>query len=214
MDYYIFYIKQGLSHITDLSAYDHILFIMSFACIYSFKDIKKIIFLVTAFTAGHSIALALSTFEIIKISALTSEFLIPITIIISSIMNLQKIIGIEKAKKVSTKNMFHVEHNIKNEFIIITFFGLIHGLGFSNYLRFILSNDESIFSSLLSFNIGLEIGQIIIVLIVLLINFVLLWANKKLVKYWNIIILLIIILVSFKLVLNNSDGIFSILKMK
>jgi hypothetical protein len=215
MDYYFFYLKQGLSHITDLSAYDHILFIVSFACIYNFKDIKKIMLLVTGFTAGHSIALCLSTLEIIKINIEISEFLIPITIIISSLINLKKIIQSSNLKKKqNTKNtLFHVEHKLKTDFTLITLFGLIHGLGFSNYLRFILSSEENIFIPLLSFNIGLEIGQIIIVVVVLLINLVLLRRSKKIIKYWNITILIVIVLVSIKLVLSNSGEVINSLNL-
>ena len=175
MEYYVFYINQGFTHISDINAYDHILFLVSIAAVYSFKKWKEITILITGFTLGHSLALVMATLEIVKLNSTFVEFLIPVTILLSCIVGLNKIKNEESLSSksdVSIDNKFHVEHSLKIKLTIITLFGLIHGLGFSNYLRFILTKDENIFGPLLAFNIGLEIGQLLILFAVLIINFV------------------------------------------
>jgi hypothetical protein len=214
MNDFIFFFKQGLSHISDLGAYDHILFIAALAAAYHIKNGKKLIYLVTAFTVGHSIALALATLKIVTINSSLIEFLIPITIIATCITNiLQKTKNIpprfEDSKVVdsSQKEVFHVEQN-KLIYATIIVFGIIHGLGFSSYLRFILSENESLFTPLLAFNIGLEVGQIFILAIALIINFVLLEYAKVSQKYLPIIISILIIIISIPILLETGNALF------
>lgn len=149
-----FYFKLGWEHIISIDALDHILFIFVLAAIYMLKDWKQVLILVTAFTIGHSITLALSTLSLIQVSSKWVEFLIPCTIVFTAITNF------------FYKNF--TEKTIRVNYFLALFFGLIHGLGFANTLRFILAKDQSLGWSLFGFNVGLEAGQIIIVFIILL----------------------------------------------
>ena len=149
-----FYFKEGWHHIISLNALDHQLFIVALSAIYILKDWKKVLILVTAFTVGHSITLALSIYDVIRANENWIEFLIPITIIITA-----------------TFNFFVKEFNTKNlqlNYFFALFFGFIHGLGFANSIRFMLAGNQTIGFGLLGFNLGLEAGQILCVTIILL----------------------------------------------
>lgn len=159
MSQFSLYFKLGYEHIADLRGIDHILFIAALCLRYQFADWRKIIVLVTAFTIGHCITLALSVFNIINYSVKWIEFLIPVTIVITALSNLF-------IKKFSFKSRFPAIY------FFALFFGLIHGLGFSNYLKSLLGRDVNIVWQLLAFNLGLEVGQLAIVLVVLLISFI------------------------------------------
>jgi len=154
------YLQIGFKHIVDLKGMDHLLFIVALCIRYQFNDWKKILVLITAFTIGHCITLILSVFNIINYSMKWIEFLIPITIVITSISNVF-------VKKFIFKEKFPAIY------FFALFFGLIHGLGFSNYLKSLLGKGESVVFQLLSFNLGLEFGQIIIVLCILIISLIL-----------------------------------------
>ncbi len=154
------YLELGLQHITDLQGYDHILFIICLCAVYSFTNWKKILILITAFTLGHSITLALATLKLVSVSADVVEFIIPLTIFITAISNFFQ-----------RSNKFSVSLHI-TKYIIALVFGLIHGLGFSNYLRMLLGNQENILNPLFAFNIGVELGQMAIVVVILLIALV------------------------------------------
>lgn len=186
------YLTLGYEHISDLQAYDHILFIIALCAIYQLKDWKAIGILVTAFTIGHSLTLALSVSNIVRIPTNIIELLIPVTIILTCIFNLlQKGRATPKA--------------LRNKYGIALFFGLIHGMGFSNYLKQILGTEESILTPLLAFNIGLELGQLLIVAITLFIAQLVFWVLKKLnynTNIWNIVVSSTAILISLKLISN------------
>jgi hypothetical protein len=154
------YFKLGMEHILDVNGYDHILFVVALAALHLLKDWKKVLILVTAFTIGHSITLALSTLKVVNINPDLIEFLIPVTILITAIANLFKKFDLQKPRSMSLNYFFAL------------FFGLIHGLGFSNYLKSILGRDASIVKQLLAFNLGLEVGQLIIVAFFLVASFV------------------------------------------
>ncbi|MCC6837561.1 MAG: HupE/UreJ family protein [Bacteroidia bacterium] len=156
MDFNLWF-TTGIQHIADLEGYDHMLFLLSLCGIYSIKEWKKVLILVTAFTIGHSITLALSTTDVFTVKSGIIELLIPITIMLSAISNIQY----------SIRNK---EVNTKLNYFMALFFGLIHGLGFSYLLKSLLGNSESILSPLFAFNIGLEAGQLIIVVIILFIS--------------------------------------------
>jgi hypothetical protein len=156
------YFGLGKDHILDYAnGYDHILFVIALCALYQIRDWKHVLVLVTAFTIGHSITLALATLRIINVRVEIIEFLIPITIFITAASNI-----IRKEDSFTGKS-------VQLNYFYAAFFGLIHGLGFSNYLRSILGRDKSIISQLLAFNLGLEFGQIIIVAIFLLSSFIL-----------------------------------------
>jgi hypothetical protein len=156
------YFDLGKDHILDYkNGYDHILFVIALCALYLSRDWKQVLILVTAFTIGHSITLALSTLRIVNVNADLIEFLIPLTIFITAVSNLFK-----NENNLSGKN-------IQINYYYAAFFGLIHGLGFSNYLRSILGKDKTIFTQLLSFNLGLEFGQLVIVGIFMVASFIL-----------------------------------------
>lgn len=162
MSEFSLYFGLGKEHILDyLNGYDHILFVLALCAIYSVHNWKKILILVTAFTIGHSITLALATLEIISVKGELIEFFIPLTIFITACGNLFR------SEKSVDKS------NVQLNYIFALFFGLIHGLGFSNFLRSLLGKDHSIVSQLLAFNLGLELGQIIVVALFLAVSFIL-----------------------------------------
>jgi hypothetical protein len=169
------YLGLGFDHIVDLAGYDHILFITALCAVYALKQWRRILILVTAFTIGHSITLALATLNIISLSPKLIELLIPITIFITGLWNV-----LQRSESVKT-----VTHRFK--YGTALFFGLIHGTGFSIYLRGLLGKEENIVLPLFSFNLGLEIGQIIVVLTVLLISFVLVNILHVQRREWNLI---------------------------
>ncbi|MBY0482025.1 MAG: HupE/UreJ family protein [Chitinophagaceae bacterium] len=148
-----------LQQLASIPTSDHILFLLALTIRYQFADWKKILVLITAFTIGHSITLALSVLNIVAYSVNWIEFLIPVTILITAFSNLF-------VKKFVFKTKF------PPIYFMALFFGLIHGLGFSSYLKSLLGRNQSILTQLLAFNIGLELGQILIVLIILIISFV------------------------------------------
>ena len=169
MNDFALYFEIGYKHIADLRGIDHILFVMALCLRYQFSDWRKILILVTAFTIGHSITLALSVFNLVQYSMKWIEFLIPVTILITSVSNLF-------VKKFVFKSKFPLIY------YLALFFGLIHGLGFSSYLKSLLGSENNVVSQLLAFNLGLEAGQLLIVTVVLLISFIfvtLLKCNRR-----------------------------------
>ena len=163
------YFELGWQHILDWKGYDHILFVMVLCGTYLLSDWRKVLVLVTAFTIGHSITLALSVLKIIHVKTDLIEFLIPVTILITAASNI--LAGKSKPRGVQLK------------YILALFFGLIHGLGFSNYLNSILGKSTNIVAELFAFNVGLEFGQIIIVSGILLVSFILINIFK--IKKWD-----------------------------
>jgi hypothetical protein len=162
MNQFQLYFGLGRDHILDYAnGYDHILFVVALCALYQLRDWKKVLILITAFTLGHSVTLALSTLNILNVKVELIEFLIPVTIFITAASNIFK-----------NEDSIDGRHMQLNYFYA-AFFGLIHGLGFSNYLKSILGRDKSIVSQLFAFNIGLEFGQIIIVGMLLLCCFIL-----------------------------------------
>ena len=158
MNDFIFYFKIGLFHVLDLKGYDHILFLVVLAVIYQLKQWKKVLWLITLFTIGHTITLTLATYRVLNVKSDLVEFLIPLTIFITGLVNILTFKKIAVKRKKSPNLFFAL------------FFGLIHGLGFSNYFRIIIdkSNDKLIHLS--EFALGIEAAQTIIVLSILLIG--------------------------------------------
>ncbi|MFY1046888.1 HupE/UreJ family protein [Chryseobacterium sp. GP-SGM7] len=170
MQDFLFYLNLGWEHIISLDALDHQLFVLALIAIYSYSDWKKILVLVTAFTIGHSVTLALSILDIVRVPSAWVEFLIPLTIVLTALGNI-----LLKNKKQSQN---------KTNYYLALFFGLIHGLGFANTARVMIAKSQSIAVPLLGFNIGLEVGQIVIVIIILVLLFILLNIFKVNKKDW------------------------------
>ena len=185
------YLQLGFDHITDLNGYDHILFVVALCAIYRLQDCRKVLLLVTAFTLGHSITLALATLRLIEYSTDLIEFLIPITILLTAVANF-----FHK----SSESILQKEKGSQIRYPMAMAFGLIHGMGFSNYLRSLLGREESIVSPLFAFNIGLEIGQILIVLAVLGLAFVFVDLLKVRKRDWVLAVSGVVIGVALTLV--------------
>jgi hypothetical protein len=160
MDNLIFFLKEGLFHVLDWNAYDHILFLVALAVVYDFKNWKKLIWLITLFTIGHTLSLILAVYKVVIVDTKWIEFLIPVTIIITAVVNILYVKNTTKQLKTNTNLVFAL------------FFGLIHGLGFSGYFKMLIGTTESKFLPLLEFALGVEIAQIIVVLIILILGFI------------------------------------------
>ncbi|MFP3593418.1 HupE/UreJ family protein [Chryseobacterium sp. SIMBA_038] len=189
MQDFIFYLKLGWEHIISLDALDHQLFVLALIAIYSYTDWKKILILVTAFTIGHSITLALSILDIVRVSSKWVEFLIPVTIVVTSLGNI-----LMKNKKNGLMKM---------NYYLALIFGLIHGMGFANTARVMIAKSQSIFFPLLGFNIGLELGQIVIVFAILIILFISLKIFKINKKDWILFVSSGVFALSLKMALER-----------
>ena len=184
------YFSLGLEHILDPRGYDHIMFVIALCALYVIQDWKKLLLLVTAFTIGHSITLALATLRLIHVDSDLIEFLIPVTIFLTAFSNI--VIGTDKPGK----------GKMQTNYILALFFGLIHGMGFSNYLRALLGKDESIITQLFAFNIGLEAGQIIIVAIFLIVTFIFIDIVRIKRRDWRLVISSVVMGISFTMMMD------------
>ena len=160
MSQFWLYFRLGLEHVLDWQAYDHILFLIVLVTAYTFSSWKRILWLVTLFTIGHTLALFLSVYGIVKVDSAWVELLIPVTIILTALYNI-----ISASKKERNKN-----HNPL--YFTTVFFGLIHGLGFSTYFKMVAANTESKFLPLLEFALGIETAQVIVVIAVIILGFI------------------------------------------
>ena len=182
--------STGLHHIIDVSGYDHILFVGLLVVISCFNKWSKLFLLVSAFTLGHSISLALSVTDVLRVNQHIIEFLIAFSIFIAASHNLITF------KKTEQKNPVFL-------LVIIIFFGLIHGLGFSFLLKSMLDKQQSVFFPLLYFNIGIEIGQLIIVILVLVFSLLLAFVFKCPYKLYKFIIVCLIGIISLKMTIER-----------
>ncbi len=190
MDDFILYLKMGFTHVLDFSAYDHILFLIVLAIVFSFHQLKKVLWLVTLFTIGHSITLALSAYEILNINMELIEFLIPLTIFITGVVN------IINSKSTSSKKD-------NTNLIFALFFGLIHGLGFSNYFKMMIGQEENKLLHLIEFALGIEVAQIIIVLGILIIGTILKTYLRVDRRDWILVCSSIVIGFAIQMMLNR-----------
>jgi len=174
MSDFTFYFRFGWEHIINKSALDHIFFIAALAAIYMLRDWRQVLILVTAFTIGHTITLILSTKELIEIDSNLVEFLIPCTIVFTAISNFFQ------------KNF--TPRSIRINYFLALFFGLIHGMAFANSLRMIIAQDQSFALSMFSFSVGLELGQILIVFLILLLAELCIRLLKTDRRHWVIFI--------------------------
>ncbi len=158
-DEFRIYFELGFRHIADLAGYDHILFVAALAIPFGIRDWRRLAILVTAFTIGHSLTLALATLRLVSVPSQLVETLIPATILFTALD------AYTSATPQRPENPVTLQR-----YGVALLFGLIHGLGFSTYLRALLGNEESIAAPLLAFNVGLEIGQLVILSIVLVVG--------------------------------------------
>ena len=192
MSTFFTYFELGYDHILDIKGYDHILFVVALCAAYTLNDWKKVLILVTAFTIGHSLTLALSVFDIVTISSDLIEFLIPLTILLTAISN------IWKSHQPISKNKTRANYGLA------LFFGLIHGLGFSYYLKALLGRNREIVGQLFGFNVGLEIGQLLIVILFLIISFIFTQFFRTKDRDWKLIISSAIAGISLMMVIESG----------
>jgi hypothetical protein len=193
MSQFWIYFQIGLKHVLDIYAYDHVLFLIALATPFSFKDWKRIVLLVSLFTIGHTLALILSVFGIIAVKVNVIEFLIPITILLTALFNL------------FTAGKSNKKESINLVFFTTLFFGIIHGLGFSNYFKTILGGSPS--SKLLplgEFALGIEAAQIVVVFIVLLLSYVVQTIFRFSKRDWTLVMSAFIIGVVVPLIIESE----------
>lgn len=176
MQSFAIYVQLGFKHISDLAGFDHILFLIALCAVYRIEQWKRILILVTAFTVGHSVTLALSSLGTLTIPSNIIEFLIPTTILITALHN------------VISRPSSETSAGMGKNYAMALFFGFIHGMGFSNYFRALLMGDDSIAVPLLGFNLGIEIGQLMVVAVIVGIAYV--FLNIVGVKHrdWNVFV--------------------------
>ena len=189
MQDFLFYLKLGWEHIISWDALDHQLFVLVLVAVYSYKEWRKILILVTAFTIGHSITLALSILDIIRIPANWVEFLIPLTILLTALDNI-----LMRNKP---------ENLMRMNYYLALVFGLIHGMGFANTARMMISSEENITVPLLGFNLGLELGQVVVVLFILLVEFLSFKFFKIKKVQWIVFASLITLLISLYICIDR-----------
>jgi len=176
MSEFLTYLQLGFEHISDIGAYDHMLFIVALCAIYRLAQWRSVAVLVTAFTVGHSVTLGLAAMDIIPVKTAVIEFLIPVTIVLTCLYNVTNYAANFDKKSLRIK------------YGLAAFFGLVHGMGFSNYFSMLMGKSQSIVKPLLAFNIGLEIGQLIIVAVLLGIAYFALNILNIKQREWNLFI--------------------------
>lgn len=193
MQDFLIYFNMGLTHVLDINAYDHILFLIALMIPYAFKDWTRVLLLVSLFTIGHTLALLLSVFGIVKIEPNIVEFLIPITILITAIFHL------------FTAGKSGKKESITFVAIVTVCFGLIHGLGFSNYFNAIMVGtraDKLI--PLLEFALGIEAAQIIVVIAVLILAYLVQTGFRFSKRDWALVMSAFVIGVVLPMILQSN----------
>ena len=171
-----FYLKLGFEHIANINGFDHILFLVALCAVYQIKQWKRILILVTAFTIGHSITLFLVSLNLFTIPSRIIKILIPTTIMLTSLQN---------SRAVDRNDSFSSQ---SKSYAIALFFGLIHGMDFSNYFRALILSPDDILIPLFGFNMGIELGQLVIVLLIVSIAFIFLNVLKVKHQKWNLFV--------------------------
>lgn len=189
MNDFVFYFKIGWEHIINKEALDHILFIAALAAIYMLKDWRQVLVLITAFTIGHAITLILSAKNIITVNSSLVEFLIPCTIVFTALSNL------------FIKNF--TSRSIRINYFLALFFGLIHGLAFATTLKWLIAEDQSFVVAWFSFSVGLELGQILIVFLILLLAQLFVGLLKLKRHYWVILISVIVLILALQMAIKR-----------
>lgn len=181
------YLLDGIAHITDFDGYDHMLFLITLCAPFQIAQWKQIVLLATAFTVGHSLSLAASALGVMHFPSNLIETLIPITILVNGVIGF-----VHRKKSVASISWY--------QYVLTVSFGLIHGMGFSTYFRMIEDSRNSILGQLLAFNVGVEIGQIIIILTFLLLTFFVTSVLKiSRIKFTTSLFALVIVISSYLL---------------
>ena len=187
------YFNTGLRHVLDINGYDHVLFLIALTVPYAFRDWKRVLLLVTLFTIGHTLALFLSVFKIVSVKVELVEFLIPITILITALFHL------------FTAGKTGKKEGLSFVSFVTLFFGIIHGLGFSNYFKTILpGNASDKLLPLFEFSIGIEAAQIIVVLIVLILSYIVQTVFRFSKRDWTLVMSAFVCGVVIPMIIGNE----------
>ncbi|GAA3952001.1 HupE/UreJ family protein [Hymenobacter algoricola] len=181
MSVFQIYLQLGFFHIFNLRAYDHLVFLLALCAPYVAADWRRVLALVTSFTVGHSITLALATLGFVDYSPQLIEALIPVTILLTCALNLGQAgppqpMPPRRALVLALPNL------------LAALFGLIHGLGFSSYLRGLLGHRSRPMAELLAFNVGVELGQLLIVALILLLGLLVLRGLRAARRDWVLVV--------------------------
>lgn len=191
-DNFLFNVQYGINHVLDINAYDHVLFLVVLTVPYLFKDWKRVFWLVSMFTLGHTLSLILAVYGVVSVKVSVVEFLIPITIMIVAIFNI--FTAGKKAQK----------ENINVVFLSTLFFGIIHGLGFAREFRMLLSDTDNQIVLLLEFALGIELAQIIIVFAVLLLGYIMQTVFRFNKRDWVMIISSVVVGLVIPMIMNSE----------
>jgi hypothetical protein len=170
------FLLLGFQHITDPGAYDHLLFIVTLCAAFGLSDWKKVLLLITAFTIGHSLTLALSALQVFQLPSALVEFLIPVTILLTSLSNVLR----PKSDGALLSGM------LLQRYFLALLFGLIHGMGFAGYFGTLMGSAENIIQPLFAFNIGVELGQLSIVVVLFGVLYLLTKVIPIIQREWNL----------------------------
>ncbi|MCB2379291.1 HupE/UreJ family protein [Hymenobacter sp. BT635] len=172
------YLQLGFFHIFNLQAYDHLVFLLALCAPYVAAEWRRVVALVTSFTLGHSITLALATLGFVQYNPRVIEILIPVTILLTCALNLRR-----AGQNTRLQPLLWAVPNL-----LAAVFGLVHGLGFSSYLRQLLGQSSRPVLELLAFNVGVELGQLLIVALILLLGYVVLQAARAPRRDWVLVV--------------------------
>jgi hypothetical protein len=181
MDNFIFFIREGLFHVLDWNAYDHVLFLIALVAVYDFGNWKRVLWLISLFTIGHSFSLILAVYKVVAINADLIEFLVPVTILITALANIIYAKNSIKSTKTTTNLLFAL------------FFGLIHGFAFSSGFKMLVGMSDNKLIPLLEFAFGIELAQILIVIVILVFGFIFQLFFRLSKRDWTIIVSSIVI---------------------
>ncbi len=142
------FLGLGFRHIVNPEAVDHVLLLLALAAVYRLRDWREALWVVTAFTVGHSVTLALAVTQTLVLPTPWVEFLIPITIVATGVEN------------VVVRDRARAPWGGRYRPVFSAVFGLVHGAGFATYLRSLFV--ERVALPLFGFNVGIELGQVLV----------------------------------------------------
>lgn len=192
LDEFWFNVKYGMLHVLDINAYDHVLFLIVLTIPYAFKDWKRVLLLVSVFTLGHTLSLILAAFNVVKVNASIVEFLIPITILIVAVFN------------VFTAGKGAQKEKVGVLFFSTLFFGLVHGLGFAREFQIMVGASDNKWLTLLEFALGIELAQIIVVIVVLILGYIMQTVFRFSKRDWIMVVSAIVIGLVIPMILNSD----------
>ena len=176
MSEFLSFLQLGFHHIADPKAFDHLLFVVTLCAMYHWRDWRKLLVLITAFTIGHSLTLVLAGFQVLNVPRDLVEFLIPVTIVLTSVQNIWS----------GTAEGGVFSKSVSTNYLLALFFGLIHGMGFANFFQALMGEEGSVVKPLFSFNVGIELGQLLIVIVFFGLYFLLAKVFKLQHRDWNL----------------------------